>query len=59
MELVTSLASTAVLGIGSMTAFNAPIKTFRDLCTNGSKGVCDSWPDFADWSPLVVIVKPC
>ena len=52
MELVTSLASTAVPGIGSMIAFNTPVKTLRDLCTNGSKGVCDSWPGFAGWSPL-------
>lgn len=52
MELVTSLASTAVLGIGSMVAFNTPIKTLRNLCANGSKGVCHSWPSCADWSPL-------
>lgn len=32
MELVTSLASTAVLGIGSMIAFNIPIKTLMDRC---------------------------
>lgn len=28
MELVTPLARTAVLGVGSMTAFNTTIKTF-------------------------------
>jgi len=48
MELVTSLASTAVLGRGSLIAFHTPIKTFRDLCTNGSNGVCDGWPGLAD-----------
>lgn len=52
MELAFSLDSTAVLGVGSMITFNSTIKTFRDLCTNGSKGEYDSWSDFANWSPL-------
>lgn len=49
MEFVTSLASTAVLGIGSPDSLSyTPIKNLRDLCINGSKSACDSWPGFAD-----------
>lgn len=51
MELVTSLASAAVLGMGSMIGFNNSIKTLRDLSTGASKDVCDTWPGFAGLSP--------
>lgn len=52
MESVTSLASAAVLGMGSMIGFNNSIKTLRDLSTGASKDVCDTWPGFAGLSPL-------
>lgn len=38
MELVTPLACTAVLGVGSMMAFSTTIKTFWDLCATRCLG---------------------
>lgn len=52
MELITSLASAAVLGRGSMMGFNNSIRTLRDLPAGGSEIVCNTWPGLAGLSPL-------
>lgn len=52
MGLITSLASAAVLGMGSRVGFNNSSRTLRDLSAGGSEDVCDTWPGLAGLSPL-------